>query len=572
FGEGRTRSEDALECLSPGGKTRADLEYTAGSLAWMQGDYTVARERLGACAARCRGGAYDALYPLALRELAGLHFTLGEPEVATDFYDKSIARLRESGSAWDLALALVVQADVRDALGDSTSGRGLREEAQRLFRDAGDPWGLALAQFGLALGAARQKDWKRARMHAREALQLQRTEGDAWSNGQTLALLGEIEIGAGHARQAAGLLIESMRAFGEVRDRTSLVHVMLTLAEVERRRGRIRRAVRLAAAGHAQSEQLAGSYLYALATAEDRVQTVEALRRKAGQAAFDEEWVAGTSLPFDAAVAFAVEVTEPESREIPEAAGGSEAALRVFALGPPAVFRSGRRLEAADWTYALPKELLFYLLVHGPRTKEQIGLVFWPEASTDELRGRFRTTLYQLRRALGGNEWVLFRNGRYEFNRQLETWFDVEAFESGLELAGALADNDAPRAAESLERAVDLYRGDFLEGERMADWVLDQRERLQQRFFDALIMLGGLRTAEGAFDAAATFYRRAVAQDNLDERAHLELARCLALAGDRAAAVRQLDELSQLLHEELDAEPSEAARNLRARLKQGLEP
>lgn len=61
-------------------------------------------------------------------------------------------------------------------------------------------------------------------------------------------------------------------------------------------------------------------------------------------------------------------------------------------------------------------------------------------------------------------------------------------------------------------------------------------------------------------------YRRAVACDDLNERAHRGLARSLARTGDRAAALRQVDELEGLLRTELDAAPSPETVELRSRL------
>jgi two-component SAPR family response regulator len=77
------------------------------------------------------------------------------------------------------------------------------------------------------------------------------------------------------------------------------------------------------------------------------------------------------------------------------------AELRVLALGPARVEKGGRPLDSSpDWIQK-PRELLFYLLSHPEgRTKEQIGLALWPEASTSQLRSSFHDTVYRLRRAL----------------------------------------------------------------------------------------------------------------------------------------------------------------------------
>lgn len=570
FDEGRTRSEEALERLAPGSGASADLLYTSGTFAWMQGDCETAQDRLEACAAACRGGGHGDLLSLALRELAGVRLTLGDLTAAAELYEESITRLRESGRTWDLALALVVLGDVRQGLGEAATARELRDEGRVLFGRVGDPWGISLALFGLGVGAARAGDLDAARVHGREALTLQRGRGDDWNIGQILALLGEIEDRAGHPERAAELLLDSIETIEKVGDRITLVHGIASLAEVERQRGRTFRAVRLAGAADALGEMLEGSYPYALATEDERARTVKALRRAAGEEAFAEEWARGRSMRLEEAVAFAADGTGPRRVELPgvEEDGGA-ATLHVFALGPPEVYRSRRRLRAADWTFALPKELLFYLLLHGPRTKEQIGLDFWPEASTDQLRGRFRTTLYHLRRALGGKEWVRYENGRYTFNRELDCWFDVEAFESNLDRAAGEMEPDTGAAARHLERAVELYRGDFLEGESPGRWADEHAGRLSRRYLDAVLTLAGLRASEGLHDLAADLYRRALDRDDLDERAHRGLVRSLARAGDRTAALRQLETLERLLRRELDAEPSPETLELRSRLERG---
>ena len=81
--------------------------------------------------------------------------------------------------------------------------------------------------------------------------------------------------------------------------------------------------------------------------------------------------------------------------------------LRVLALGPLQVFVDGPIDRVAAWGSARPRELLVFLLMHPEgRTKEQVGLAFWPDASPAQLRNSFHVTLHRLRKALGGAEWI----------------------------------------------------------------------------------------------------------------------------------------------------------------------
>lgn len=568
FSEGRARSEEALAVCPEQSDARIDLLYSAATLAWMQGDYHEALPRLEECASLCRERNRSGFLPVVLREQAGVRLSMGDLREAAALYEESIAGLRSSGAVWDLGLATVMLADVRTALGQIAEAEGMLDDARTLFHEVGDPWGTSLAKFSRAVSAGKAGDLDDARLHASEAVELQRACGDLWNIGMTLTFLGEVTARTGPVERAAAHLVEGIDALRAVGDRASIAHALLCLADLERERGRTLRAVGLAGAGRALSETTEAVHPYTLATEDQRAETVDALRRSAGEEAFAEAWARGRAMTLEEAVAFAEERSGTRPSSVSEAAG-AEVALRVLLLGPPVVYRGRRRLRAADWGYALPRELFFYLLLNGPRTKEQIGLEFWPEASVDQLRGRLSTTLYHLRRALGGTEWVRYEDGRYDFDREADYWCDVEAFDSRIERADAMLETDPGAAAAELESAVDLYRGEFLEGASAGRWASERRQAVRRRYLDALVTLGRLKSSEGEHGAAARLHRRALACDELHGRAHRELARCLARAGDRTGALRRLDRFADLLREELDARPSDEVLELRSRLERG---
>jgi DNA-binding SARP family transcriptional activator len=233
-------------------------------------------------------------------------------------------------------------------------------------------------------------------------------------------------------------------------------------------------------------------------------------------------------------------------------------------------------VTAGEWGSAKPRELLFHLLCHPlGRTKEQIGLALWPEASPAQLRNSFHVTLHHLRRALGGAGWIVFESDRYRFDRSLPYEYDVEIFEAHLAEAEQLRrdpDADPRRVIEPLEAAVRLYRGDFLEETMFGDWVMETQDALRRRHVDALLALADLHTAAGDLSAAADTWRRALARDRLLERAHRGLILCLARQGDRDRALAQYRVLEALLEDELGATPHAETRALHERLLRGETP
>jgi len=242
---------------------------------------------------------------------------------------------------------------------------------------------------------------------------------------------------------------------------------------------------------------------------------VTSTRIQADEASFAKSWTEGRSMSMEQAIAYALakpsllhdetvpssggESTSKEAKVLPE--------LRIFSLGLAQVYRGTHALTSSDWTYIKGRELLFYLLCHRSRTKEQIGLALWPDASVSQLRNNFRVTMYYLRRALGRPDWITCDGACYAFNRQLPYWFDVEAFEGCLARARRCAATSPDQAIQILEEAVSLYQGNFLEDLDAGDWLLLRREALQRQYLEALFTLGQRLFAQGKYSHAADAFR-----------------------------------------------------------------
>jgi len=255
-----------------------------------------------------------------------------------------------------------------------------------------------------------------------------------------------------------------------------------------------------------------------------------------------------------------------QTPEILHARSG-EQYLRLLTLGHARILIAAP--TSLDWRYAKARELLFYLLSHPARSKEQIGLALWPDASPAQVRRSFHTTLYHLRQVLGRAEWILFKQDLYSFNRTLDYWFDVEAFESHLAQARQLQSVEPGRAIAHLEEGTRLYQGDFLEGAAMGDWYLPRQRELKKLYQQALLTLGQLFFGSGQYAQAAEAYHRLIEHDSLQELAHRELMRCQARQGERSQALRHYQILRDLLQRELQARPAPETVDLFERLHNG---
>ena len=218
--------------------------------------------------------------------------------------------------------------------------------------------------------------------------------------------------------------------------------------------------------------------------------------------------------------------------------------IEVELLGPPRVVRDGELL-AFDTRKAVA--LLAHLAVTArPRPRDALADLLWPDSDLEHARGALRRTLSSLRSAVGA--------------ASLETTRDHVRLVRGADL---VVDVDAFRSSRALrpEEAVELFRGEFLEGFTLRDapafedWARSEAENLRRELVAALAEVTQRRASTGDLRGALTVARRWVSLDPLHEPAHQAVIRLHADLGDRGAALTQYRECVRTLSRELGVPP-----------------
>jgi DNA-binding SARP family transcriptional activator len=108
--------------------------------------------------------------------------------------------------------------------------------------------------------------------------------------------------------------------------------------------------------------------------------------------------------------------------------------------------------------------------------------------------------------------------------------------------------------------ALELYQGRLFPKDPYADWAVWDRERLAQRYLQALLGAAENALADNRPDDALMLARKALKLEPWQEQAtRVGMEACLAM-GDRAGALRLYRKLAQRLQEDLSIEPGEALR------------
>jgi len=236
--------------------------------------------------------------------------------------------------------------------------------------------------------------------------------------------------------------------------------------------------------------------------------------------------------------------------------------MKVHLFGKFCVSRGEQPVQGFD---ALKEqELLTYLLINRnrPHSREILAGLLWGDVPTEKSKKYLRQALWHLQAALdaqprGEGEAALLsvEHNWVQLNTVGALWLDVAVFELAFmrthDSAGA---GLSPDCVESLQEAVQLYRGDLVEG-WYHDWCLYERERLQNMYLAMLDKLMCYYEAHQKFELGLLYGSIILRYDRAHERTHRRLMNLQYLSGNRTAALRQFERCVAALDEELGVRP-----------------
>jgi DNA-binding SARP family transcriptional activator/predicted ATPase/Tfp pilus assembly protein PilF len=237
-----------------------------------------------------------------------------------------------------------------------------------------------------------------------------------------------------------------------------------------------------------------------------------------------------------------------------------EKTIHVRLLGAVQVERDGKPIEGFRSRKALA--LLGYLAVQDqPVSRERLIDLLWEDKTESQGRNNLSWVLNKISSLLPD----VLQADRHtvQFQPTVPYWLDTEAFKE-LETKGD---------PSSLAAAVELYRGEFLDGlyvEGCAEfelWVVGEREQWRQRVVSVLRELVAHHSRRGECDEGLRFAQQMLALEPWREETHCEMMQLLAWRGERAAALAQYERCRRVLAEELGVEPAEETTALYERIR-----
>ncbi|GAB4542126.1 MAG: hypothetical protein Kow0063_33710 [Anaerolineae bacterium] len=541
---------------------RARLLWSQAQLSWWYGDpfATVAHCQ----AALAAEGA--SVSPLACRVyvvMASPYLYWGDLPAAYQLAEKGITISEQLQYAERLPLALATLGNVLSRQDELADGEQYLRRAISLSRELGaGSYAQLMAAGYLAFNLAQQGRLVEARQTCEEALHLHADSPETYELCVCRSVLGDVLLDMGDLDTAQEYFLNLRRICEARQFRLPLAMVYFALGYLHLEAGRREPALDLIQRATRIVRQANAVQLYL-----DQGRRALAVCRAAQEAgiypAFIERVMAGLTQARYPVLPRPIGPVTPPQRQ----ATSGQDTIRVICLDGFQLFYGGRELGREVGLAGKPRELLAYFIAHRHQRLplDRILEDVWPESDPARGQAVFHTTLYRLRRALnkgaGAGDYICHELGEYYLERE-RFQIDLDLFEAYLAQAQTSVGEAAMRA---YQMAVELYHTPYLDS-LYYDWSEKERRRLADTYLTALRILVAHYATINDYHRAVLACERMLEVDPLLEQVYCDLMRFWHRLGNRAAVVRQYRMLTQLLADELGADPMPETQALYAEL------
>jgi len=231
--------------------------------------------------------------------------------------------------------------------------------------------------------------------------------------------------------------------------------------------------------------------------------------------------------------------------------------LKICTLGKFSIVdkESGAYLDDDLLRSDMLKKLVAYLIGHRehPITVQELSEALWQEDETDNPTGALKNLMYRLRTVLkkffGDQPYILTSLGAYSWNPEVEVELDTEMFEAAVTKANI--SDDLQEKITSYEKAIEIYRGDYLENCADKHWMVTSATFYHSMFLTAVKKLSALYYKEDKYAEMERICTYALRFDSVDEQIYCDLIKSLIRQQKNDLAIKNFDIAKKTLQEAL---------------------
>ncbi|MGM0438343.1 MAG: BTAD domain-containing putative transcriptional regulator [Bacillota bacterium] len=218
-------------------------------------------------------------------------------------------------------------------------------------------------------------------------------------------------------------------------------------------------------------------------------------------------------------------------------------------------------ISSEDWKSKKALILFKYLVTKlNQKIQKDILLeLLWPESYSDKTHN-LHSTIYLLRKDIekfGLGCKINYSKGQYWFDKG-NCIIDFRKYENIYNKAVEYhKDGNLIKAKKFFIKALSIYRGDLLSGDRYQDWVINLRQYYRELYIDNVLRYSTLvADMEQDYIKAAEICQQALEIDPYREELHKEVITYLLKGGKYVKAIKKYREYNRMLSNEFGLSPN----------------
>ena len=198
--------------------------------------------------------------------------------------------------------------------------------------------------------------------------------------------------------------------------------------------------------------------------------------------------------------------------------------------------------------------------------------LFWGDVAPSSARNSLNVAISSIRKdletLLEGRNTIIYENECYSINPELAILTDVEQFNYFWDKGKVIESTQGlEHALGAYNKALSLYRNDFLQHMLYEEWCEGERDTLKETYLFILNRLSVYYFANKQYDACINIGKKMLQKDNWLEDVHRKLIECYHALGLNDLAIRQYRKCEDTLKKELDVQPSNQTLELLKKIK-----
>ena len=252
--------------------------------------------------------------------------------------------------------------------------------------------------------------------------------------------------------------------------------------------------------------------------------------------------------------------------------------FEIYTLGKFELYKNKKLISGSSHRSVRMWNLFKYIITHKDKLITPSELIdnLWQDEDVVNPEKALQNLVYRLRNTLVGDdedsqdkEYIIFLQGCYKWNNDLNFWIDSAHLRELYSRAKNSVDTEPEEAMRDLENILSIYQGSYLSDLAYELWVVPARNQLQQMYIESASMLIDIYRRNKEYAKALKVCEDVTKIELYEEWIHVCYLDALVELNRKKQALSHYEYITALLFKDLGVKPSQAMKEAYRRIKSG---